>query len=362
MPAPIMHRLQEQAPDFNFFQAMRILESLFPDAARPGMGGELAREAFRIETLNSLAFPAGDLAALLPPKRFRDQRADLEKAQGKEFEPERASGDLDLSALVRERKIPARLLVTFMGLYGVSSPLPSYFVDPVTLRKVEYFELKKFLDIFGHRLHSLFYRAWKKYRHTSHFEPSGTDPTTLRLMTMTGQWPRSPSPDLGRIPFARFLSARIRSAKGLEQLLRGYFSFPRARVRPFSVAWFDIPTPTRLGQAEASAVGLGVGARLGERMEDRISSFGVDVGPVEKTAFLDMQESLWGEIRGQTRPLWKRVRDLIDAFLRDPLFFEVRVLLSADDSQAPGLGSEAFRLGGYCWLGNTPTEPVALRF
>jgi type VI secretion system protein ImpH len=361
----ILRDLLKDAPDFNFFQAMRLLETLFPDAGRPGTGDELGREAFRVETFNSLAFPAGDVAALLPPKRFRDQREDLEKAQGKELDLERPPTDLDLRTLVREKKVPARLLVTFMGLYGVSSPLPSYFVDPITLRKIEYFELKKFLDYFGHRLYSLFYRAWKKYRHAAHFEPSRPDETTLRLAALTGQWPRRTrdgfaSFDLGRIPFARFLGSRVRSAKGLEQLLRGYFGFSRVRVLQFASTWFDIPTPTRLGRAGAAG-GLGSGARLGERMEDRVSGFRVDIGPVPGEEFLQMQESLWTR-NGDAPPLWKRVRDLIEVYLRDPLFFEVRVLLSSEGVPAPRLASGFLRLGGYTWLGETPKQDVALRF
>ncbi len=370
MSSPVIQRLLEGAPDFNFFQAVRILESLFPGAARPGEGDDLAREAFRIETLNTLAFPASEIHSLLPPKSYGEQRDDLEKAHGKEFDWERPAFDLDLLALVQERRIPARLLVTFMGLYGVSSPLPSYFIDPITLRKVEYFELKKFLDFFGHRFYSLFYRAWKKYRHPLHFDPDGPDSTTLRLVAMTGQWPRrlrtagreeKPALDLARIPFARFLGSRVRSARGLEQLLRGYFRFPQVRVRSFAPTWFDIPAMTCLGRPGNT---LGAGARLGMRMEDRVFSFTVEIGPLPEAEFLAMQISLWraGEAASGPAPLWERVRAMVDAYLRDPLFFEVRVLLASEVGAAPRLGSDSFRLGGYCWMGSAPRQTVSLRF
>jgi len=373
MLSPVMKRLLEQASHFNFFQAMRILESQFPGSSRLGTGDPLRGEAIRVETHNSLAFPAADVAALLPPKRFQSQREDLEKAQGKELNLEHASVDLDLQAQVLLKKEPARLLVTFMGLYGVSSPLPSYFVDPITLRRLDYFELKKFVDYFGHRLYSLFYRAWKKYRHPLQFGTAGTDGTTLRLAALTGQWPRPHRSgthkgrsdgvgnsfiDARRIPFARFLSGRVRSANSLEQLLRGYFGFPAVRVISFATAWFDIPVTARLGAAGTT---LGAGARMGQRMEDRISSFQVEIGPLPAKDFLALQESLWGE-SSEGIPLWKQVRDLIEAFLRDPLFFEVRAFLAPGDVIAPGLGESSARLGGLSWVGPVPGGPVSLRF
>jgi type VI secretion system protein ImpH len=149
-----------EGADLNFFQAMQLLERMFPGRGKLGTGDELRSEPVRFETLNSLGFPAGEVAAVMPPLSFRRQAELLES---------RRSGDepaLDLAALPPLREMPAlgegplRMSLTFMGLYGVSSPLPSYFTDPITLRKVEYFELKKFLDIFTHRMYSLFFRAW----------------------------------------------------------------------------------------------------------------------------------------------------------------------------------------------------------
>ncbi len=386
MPLDLNRMFLAEGADLNFFQAMQILERMFPGRGKLGTGDELRSEPVRFETLNSLGFPAGEVAAVLPPLSFRRQAEILES---------RRNGDepaLDLSALPPLREMPAmgegplRISLTFMGLYGVSSPLPSYFTDPITLRKVEYFELKKFLDIFTHRMYSLFFRAWKKYRHGTQFDPARPDEYTLRLLALTGQWPRRDKRatvqgqtsdfNLRRIPYARFLGNRVRSAKGLQQLLRGYFGFARVRILQFESAWTEIPVKTRLGEG---LVKLGRSTRLGDRMQDRLSRFTVEIGPVPRALFnrfLPPADEVLRSASGRhARPssespgentdlaggLPAQVRELVDAYLRDPLDYQLKVILEPDTRDLPTLGSDHARLGAGIWLGEQPKGEIACR-
>jgi type VI secretion system ImpH/TssG family protein len=284
---------------------------------------------------------------------------------------------------------PLRMSVTFMGLYGVSSPLPSYFTDPITLKKIEYFELKKFLDIFTHRLYSHFYRSWKKYRHFAQFQPQRPDDYTLRLLALTGQWPRrnkrvrtqgeTAEFNLRRIPYARFLGNRVRSAKGLQQLLRGYFGFAKVKILQFESAWVEIPVKTKLG---GSQVRLGQSSRLGDRMQDRVSRFTVEIGPLPRSlfnSFLPSHEETLRRALSRGKPgdaarseseeearfrsggLLAQVRELIDAYLRDPLEYQVKVILEPETDEAPVLGSVHARMGMGVWLGDRPVGEIACR-
>jgi type VI secretion system ImpH/TssG family protein len=345
-------------------------------------------EPLRFETLNTLAFPASELAAILPPLSFRRQAEDLEAGTDKDGPVEKPADLPPLKELPDLGEGPLRMVVTFMGLYGVSSPLPSYFVDPITLKKIEYFELKKFLDIFTHRLYSMFYRAWKKYRHFSQFQPDGPDDYTLRLLALTGQWPRrqgkaqkamrgqSSDFNLRRIPYARFLGNRVRSAKGLQQLLRGYFGFERVKISQFVPSWVEIPVKTTLGN---SPVVLGRSTRLGERMQDRLSRFTVEIGPLPRMLFNRFLPSpdarahpgnRSGDLSGPGGPsrpdepgdsLLEQVRELIDAYLRDPLDYQVKVILEPEADQLPTLGSVHARMGMGIWLGERPKGEIACR-
>ncbi|MDB5104497.1 MAG: hypothetical protein JWP91_2186 [Fibrobacteres bacterium] len=388
MPLNLNRFLLTEGTDLNFFQAVHLLERLFQEQGKLGTGDDMRSEPIRFETLNSLAFPAADVAAVLPPMSFRHQAELLETAKRGDEPPEDPNALPPIRDMLKLGNGPLRMSVTFMGLYGVSSPLPSYFTDPITLRKVEYFELKKFLDIFTHRLYSLFYRSWKKYRHYAQFQPNRPDDYTLRLLALTGQWPRRSSRahgqgesaefNLRRIPYARYLGNRVRSAKGLEQLLRGYFGFERVKVRQFESAWVEIPVKASLGDPR---IRLGASTRLGDRMQDRLSRFLVEIGPLPRSvfnAFLpshgETQRKALGRAKGPEPEdgdavssrtgeggLLPQVRDLVDAYLRDPLDYQIKVLLEPDADQAPVLGSEHARMGMGIWLGDRPKGEIACK-
>jgi len=386
MPLDLNRFFLAEGPELNFFQAVHLLERMFPERGKLGTGDDLGSEPLRFETFNSLGFPAGEVAALLPPLSFRAQAELMEDRRRSEEPPPPPESLPPLREMPALGDGPLRMSLTFMGLYGVSSPLPSYFTDPITLRKIEYFELKKFLDIFTHRMYSLFYRAWKKYRHGTQFDPARPDEYTLRLLALTGQWPRrdkratvegqSSDFNLRRIPYARFLGNRVRSAKGLQQLLRGYFGFERVRVRQFEPNWMEIPAKTRLGEG---MVTLGRSTRLGDRMQDRLSRFTVEIGPVPRALFnrfLPSAEAVsraaWARPVGSASPagseatpmeggLPAQVRELIDAYLRDPLDYQIKVILEPDTREIPALGSEHARMGAGIWLGDRPKGEIACR-
>ncbi len=417
MPLDLNRLFLKEGNELNFFQAVYLLEKLYLANGRIGTGDDMKSEPVRFETMNSLGFPPGELSGVLPPQSFRSQAEELENPLHKESNAPPAEKMPPLKELVQLGDGPLRMVLTFMGLYGVSSPLPSYFVDPITLKKIEYFELKKFLDIFSHRLYSLFYRSWKKYRHQVQFNPNGPDDYTLRLLALTGQWPRrktkadalagatgtgaiprapgsvndgngtqfgqlastagnatsfglggSPAGlagfDLRRIPYARFLGNRVRSAKGLQQLLRGYFGFPKVRIVQFESAWVDIPVPTRLGEG---LVALGVSTRLGERMQDRLSRFTVEIGPMPCALFNsflplpDRHRNDKGPTPDPASELLQAVRNLVEAYLRDPLDYQIKVILEPDPAHAPVLGSADARMGMGVWLGAEPKGEIACR-
>src|SRR5690606_9246058 len=192
---------------------------------------------------------------------------------------------------------------------------------------------------------------------------------------LTGQWPRrigkvhvrgeSAEFNLLRIPYARFLGNRVRSAKGLQQLLRGYFGFKRVKIRQFQSNWVERPLKAKLG---AQTARLGKSIRLGDRMQDRLSRFTVEIGPTPRSLFnrlLPPMEDFQGAAAGEAPDkrvsgrLTGQVRELIDAYLRDPLEYRIKVILEPEEGRAPALGCEHARMGMGIWLGEKPGGEVA---
>jgi type VI secretion system protein ImpH len=81
---------------------------------------------------------------------------------------------------------PPRVRTTFMGMYGVDSPLPTAYLDDITQRREGHEALQGFLDIFSHRILTQFYRIWRKYSYPATFEPGGTDTFRSRCWAWWG--------------------------------------------------------------------------------------------------------------------------------------------------------------------------------
>jgi type VI secretion system protein ImpH len=164
----------------------------------------------------------------------------------------------------------------------------------------------------------------------------------------------------------------VRSAKGLQQLLRGYFGFPSVKIREFESCWVEIPVKTCLGVAQ---VGLGKSTRLGDMMQDSQSRFTVEIGPVPRSLFnrflpstpdsLAPKKATESHSEGvqpeDSVPLLAQVRELIDAYLRDPLDYQLKIILQPEAGQIPVLGSEHAKMGMGIWLGTSPAGEVSCR-
>ena len=118
----------EAAPyNFDFFALMRRMESLRPDSPRIGKASRPSQEALRLGQ-----------------------------------EPELDFAPAALATFAHEGGAAPRLGVRFFGLLGSQGPMPLHLTEYVRerLRHRNDPTLARFLDIFHHRLLSLFYRAW----------------------------------------------------------------------------------------------------------------------------------------------------------------------------------------------------------
>ena len=108
-----------------------------------------AAEAVRFRALPSLSFPAGAIS---------DLRSVLSSDPFAHSVP------------------PPEMLVTFLGLTGPSGALPRHYTELLLQRiREKDFSLRDFLDLFNHRLISLFYRAWEKYNWPIAYECAWVD-------------------------------------------------------------------------------------------------------------------------------------------------------------------------------------------
>lgn len=327
---PLAGRLLKEGCKFNFFQAVRLLESLQEGRVAPGEEGPPWEEGIRFRPNASLGFPAADVQSI------------------EETELPGLSASVFL------------MTVNFMGLYGVNAPTPTYFTEMICTSDTDVDPLSTFLDIFNHRLISLFYRAWKKYRYHITFISEARDAISGYLLSLCGlgteklrQAAELPSTCL--IRYTGLLSLRPRSARGLQGLLADYFTGIPVRVEQFVLRWIRIPEShqNRLGVAGSNGV-LGVNLSVGEWLRDRSGKFRVGLGPLDSDQFE-------GFLPGGRQ--FETLSRLVFLYTPDRLEFDIELVLKGDEIPYLWLAtSGAARLGYTTWLVSEQRADAAVVF
>jgi type VI secretion system protein ImpH len=301
---------------FGFFQALRRLECLYPKRPRLGTSQRPADDPVRLAQEPTTAFEPSTLAG---------------------FEP-------------GEDGKPHRLSVRFFGLLGPNGPLPLHVTE------YAYARLRRrpsdrtfawFLDIFHHRMLSLFYRAWANTEPTVSYDRPASDRFadyvgSLAGLGLSSLRQRDDLADLTKLYYSGWLAAQTKCADGLQAMLTDYFKL-EVRIEEFVGEWLPLPEEHRCRLGLASESGrLGRSAVIGARVWSCQHKFRIVLGPLD---YEDYQSLL---------PTGDRIRQLV-AWVRnyvgDELAWDVKLILKAVP-ETPLNGQ--FRLGWTTWLGVQP--------
>ncbi|MEM1043035.1 MAG: type VI secretion system baseplate subunit TssG [Bacteroidota bacterium] len=295
---------------FDFFQAVRLLEAYFPDAPAPGTSADPDAERIRFLPHPATIFPSSDVRSV-------------------------ALGDDG-----------AEVTVTFMGLYGIASPLPVYLYEDIATEAAETLPLRHFLDLFNHRLYSYFYRAWKKYR-AGDFGSYAPYLLAVAGLANPGALANAPVSTDRLAGLAGLLSRRVRTAEGLRTLVGAFTDGLEVGVEENVMRRVQVENRPRLGQSGTRAT-LGGSALLGASVLDAGGKFRVVLGPM---GLEDFEAYLPGGARADALG-W-----LVGLYAPDHLDFDVRLLLRTGDVPGLRLGDRTARLGENTWVGR-PREAV----
>ena len=191
---------------------------------------------------------------------------------------------------------PPEMVVAFMGLFGLAGVLPRHYTELLLERvRQKDFALRDFLDLFNHRMISLFYRAWEKYRFPVAYERSRLssdahyDPFSFSLFNLIGMGTDGLRGKLksGDEPLLYYsgLIAQPRSACALQAMLGDYFNVPLI-IKQFIGAWLrvDDENRTRLSRGDSNNE-LGTTTMLGSKCWDQQAGFTLAVGPLKFQQF-----------------------------------------------------------------------------
>jgi len=208
---------------------------------------------------------------------------------------------------------------------------------------------RDFLDLFNHRLTSLLYRSWWKYQPGIQYQAEADDGFSEWMMALMGA-PNKQAREHSSINwpqlmgYAGLLSMNSGSASTMTAVISGYFGHIPVDIQEYVERWADIPADqqNRLGQANSA---LGMDLCLGRRVKDFCGKFRVKIGPLD---YLPFQRFLPD---GQD---YKALLELIDVLMPEQLCFDIELILKGECVPAFGLGTDnAPKLGWIGWLGKT---------
>ncbi|MGE7990123.1 type VI secretion system baseplate subunit TssG [Pseudomonas sp. NPDC089554] len=312
-PLVLLQRLAQQPAAFDFHAALRQLECAFADRPRIGQASRVADEPLRFGQQPSLAFEPAMLAGLQP-------------------------GD--------GAQAP-RLLLNFFGALGANGPLPLHLTEYVRERQRNLDDptLARFLDIFHHRLISLFYRAWANAQPAVSLDRPGADRfsdyvASLIGLGMPSLQGRDAVPQRAKQYYAGRLAPQVRNAAGLAALLSDDLCMP-VRVQQFVGHWMALPADGLCAlRSGPRAERLGQGTVLGRKVWNAQGKFRLLVGPLDMA---QVRRLLPGQ------PGLRRLTDWVRQYAGLALDWDINLIVAKQQVPGTRLG-QGTQLGWSSWL------------
>jgi type VI secretion system protein ImpH len=305
--------LLKEGHGFSFFQAMRLLRLFVPSSKGRSGAGFNDLEHIRVRPKLSLAFPPADVDS-------------IEESEGEE---------------------PQFLVtVTPLGLYGASSPLPTFYTEDLLEEASEDESVtREFIDTINHRLFFLLFRCWTKYRQFIQVVEEKNPQHLERLFSLVGfgeEALRQDVPDAyGLLRYVGLFTQFPRSGAGLQALLQDAFGNVPVAVEPCVLRKARIPVDQRLMLGESGGA-LGVDSYIGEEMEDRMGKFRLRIGPLDRHQFQRLLPGGGG---------CEKLVFLTKCYITDPLEYDVELTLAEGEARGVCLGQpEWSRLGWDTWV------------
>jgi type VI secretion system protein ImpH len=311
--------LQEAPYRYGFYAALRELECYRTDKPRLGTSVRPEDDPVRLTQLPSLAFAPSTLTSYRP-------------------------GGYDR---------PGRLSTAFFGLFGPNGPLPLHLTEYARDR---YYNARdatfvRFVDMFHHRMASLFYRAWASAQPTVSFDRPSTDRFARHVGSLTGMGmaslrDRDALPDLAKLYFAGRFVCQTRHPEGLATMLREFLGLP-VDLTEFVGQWVDLPDDCRCQLGKAPEVStLGMSVTVGRRVWDCQQRFRITIGPMDRA---DYERLLPG---GESL---RRVIALVRNYVGDELSWDLNLILHKDEVPRASLG----QMGCLGWTVWTAAQPLS---
>lgn len=237
------------------------------------------------------------------------------------------------------------ITATFLGLYGSSSPLPTFYTEDLMDEAAADSSVSRdFLDILHQRMYQLYFQIWSKYRLFIRMaeEKNPFDRERLFCLIGLGEKELHGNLQVDAWSLLRYagLFMQVRSAEGLETLLRDALGMGCIHVEQCLSRRVPIPRDQQMRMG-ISGMRLGVDTVVGSEVHDRMGKFRILLGPLKKKEF----DSFLPGTALHGKLVW-----LIRLYIIDPFDFDLKITLAAGEVRPISLGDlNGPRLGWNTW-------------
>jgi len=313
----------------SFHGLVAYLERATRASVRIGGDGPVRDEPIRFQHDNSMGFSCADVS------------------------------EIELEENANGRRPAFKITTTFLGLTGSVTPLPTYFATEVSQDQGDEGILKAFLDIFHHRVLSLFYRSTVRYSPAVEFQRDARDHWSKRILALAGiDTYEGDDPPLPRWRLLRLAPLLVRQGSSvwalqtaLQDVLDPHLDGATVEVLQFVGSWVNI-SDTQQMHLGVDNSNLGLNSVLGQRAFDTTGKFRIVLGPLTADGYATFQHDL---------SVKRLIAATVSLFCRDPLDYDLALILAED--AIPGLRlsvSSPSKLGIDTFLGRQGESEIVI--
>ncbi len=306
----IKREILDQAHSFSFFQIFRLLRVISQE--KPGER-DIFRELFNridIKPKLSLAFPASDVESV----------KEIERDDEKRFQ----------------------VIANLLGLYGSSSPLPTFYTEDLIEEESEDESVSRdFFDIINQRIFELLFECWLKYRQFLQIFEANNLSYMDRLFCLMGMGEPSLRKGIENphslLRYAGLFTQQPHSAVGLKTILKDSFPGIEIDIRSCIEKTTEIPEDQRL-RVGVSSCSLGIDSYIGRELVDRMGKFRIQIGPMSIEEFKGFYPGSYN---------YERLTFLTGLYFVEPLEYDLELILKEGEAQTVCLGDPSRATLGF---------------
>ncbi|UXM95235.1 type VI secretion system baseplate subunit TssG [Bartonella sp. HY329] len=315
--------LFKNSREFSAFEAIELIEKIIDKGVEVGTHQLAFDEKILFEVDSSLGFPTSDIVRIK---------------------------QIDESSHSERYKIK----VTFMGLHGSSTVLPSYYAEQIAHYEQDQSVTKDFFDFFHNRIIGLLYRAWRQPRYFRRYQPGGEDKFSTWIFSMFGlgntesrkftniYWPRL-------LCFAGLLSTRNRSPALFSTVISRAFNLEKVKIEEW------IPRKVKIASEQLTKLGQ-KNSQLGQNMI--LGEFAPDIQGKIRIVIQDLDFRRFQDFLPHGKD-FNGLRGLVEFMFRDQLSYDLKLGLKKQEAYPITLAKDSpSRLGWSSFLGDGKFDEV----